>query len=357
MSLCCPARSRPGRCAVGLALVLALSCALGARADRPSSQDRDATTTRRRVAVTYALHYVARAEPPAGTDETVLWLPIPLTTEDQITTALTVSATAQRLERGLVDAGGQNRLVRARSRGGAPVEIRLACRVIRLERLAPAGPAAPVSPSPHSLAAPVLRWLSPPADSPIPAAIAERARALAARGGTQLDLARRLFDWTRAHMRYDKSRPGWGRGDAGWACESGYGNCTDYHALLMALARASGLPARFHMGIGVGDAAVRRDPGYHCWASVWIAGLGWWAVDASEADKHPERAETYFGHLPPDRIELTRGRALRLPGQRSPSPLTFLSGPYLECDGVSRPDRIRTRIEIRRLEVRASGAR
>ena len=35
-------------------------------------------------------------------------------------------------------------------------------------------------------------------------------------------------------MRYDKSGIGWGRGDALYACDAKRGNCTDFHALLMA---------------------------------------------------------------------------------------------------------------------------
>src|SRR5262249_42555812 len=51
--------------------------------------------------------------------------------------------------------------------------------------------------------------------------------------------ARVLYDVVNNHMKYDKSRPGWGKGDAVWACESGYGNCSDFHSLFISLARAS----------------------------------------------------------------------------------------------------------------------
>jgi len=37
---------------------------------------------------------------------------------------------------------------------------------------------------------------------------------------------------------------GWGRGDAKWACDAKFGNCTDFHSYFMGLARSKGPPAR-----------------------------------------------------------------------------------------------------------------
>src|SRR3712207_7840796 len=40
---------------------------------------------------------------------------------------------------------------------------------------------------------------------------------------------------------------------------------------------------------------------YHCWAAFAPAGRGWVPVDISEADKHPEMTDYYFGNLTADR--------------------------------------------------------
>ena len=78
---------------------------------------------------------------------------------------------------------------------------------------------------------------------------------------------------------------GWGVGDASRACDARTGNCSDFHAYFIALARAIGIPAR--LAIGAAIPSERHDgkiDGYHCWAEFFADGK-WWPVDISEADK------------------------------------------------------------------------
>ncbi|MEM7309357.1 MAG: transglutaminase-like domain-containing protein [Planctomycetota bacterium] len=149
--------------------------------------------------------------------------------------------------------------------------------------------------------------------------------------------ARALYDHTLERMRYEKPVGGsWGRGDAEWACDSRHGNCTDFHSYFLGLARVKGIPARFEMGFSVparGDEASVG--GYHCWAFFWD-GERWVPVDISEADKHPERAEFYFGALDPDRVTMTGGRDLVLDPPAAQGPLNFFVYPYAEVDGKIR---------------------
>ncbi len=120
---------------------------------------------------------------------------------------------------------------------------------------------------------------------------------------------RALYDHTLERMKYDKPEGGeWGRGDAEWACDSRYGNCTDFHSYFMGLARTKGIPARFEMGFSVpgGDGAEKEIGGYHCWAFFWSEQEAKWIpVDISEADKHPEKAEYFFGTLDYDRVTMS----------------------------------------------------
>jgi hypothetical protein len=76
------------------------------------------------------------------------------------------------------------------------------------------------------------------------------------------------------------------------------GNCTDFHSLFIALARARGIPARFIIGFPLGTGPSGQIPGYHCWAEFYSGGV-WVPVDASEAWKNPSRHDYYFGHLEP----------------------------------------------------------
>lgn len=148
-----------------------------------------------------------------------------------------------------------------------------------------------------------------------------------------LEKARAIYDHVLATMSYDKSVPGWGRGDAERACDIGKGNCTDFHSLFISLARAEGIPARFVIGFPL-TAADGQAKGYHCWAEFYVEGRGWIPVDASDAAKSSDRAvrEYLFGNLDARRIELTRGRDLVLHPRTEP--INYFLAPYAEVNGL-----------------------
>jgi hypothetical protein len=145
--------------------------------------------------------------------------------------------------------------------------------------------------------------------------------------------ARALYDHVIDRMRYAKAGEGWGRGDAIYACNARTGNCTDFHAYFVALARAVGIPARFAIGAAI--PSERNDggvDGYHCWAEFFADGK-WWPVDISEGDKYTSLATYYFGHHPANRFELSRGRDLVVEPGPASGPINFLAYPVLEIDG------------------------
>jgi len=146
------------------------------------------------------------------------------------------------------------------------------------------------------------------------------------------------FEYVTSIMKYDKSGTGWGRGDALYACDVRHGNCTDFHSLFIGLARARGIPARFTIGFPLGSAKSGDVPGYHCWAEFYSGGV-WVPVDASEASKHPDKHDYYFGHLDENRVTFTIGRDLELKPPQNGEPLNYLIYPYAELDGVSVPQK------------------
>ena len=154
----------------------------------------------------------------------------------------------------------------------------------------------------------------------------------------EVGVARTLYDLVERHMKYDKSRPGYGTGDAVWACDSRFGNCTDFHSLFMSLARMKGVAADFEIGFplpaerGSGDIG-----GYHCWAHFFSPGRGWVPVDISEADKHPEKKQYFFGNLDENRVAFTRGRDLTLLPQAAAGPLNYFIYPHVEVAGAAWP--------------------
>ncbi len=146
--------------------------------------------------------------------------------------------------------------------------------------------------------------------------------------------ARQIYDWVVDHVEYKKTGTGWGNGDIFWACSERYGNCTDFHTLLLALARTEGIPGRFEMGFPIPmDRPSGGIGGYHCWVELWLPGATWVPVDASEAAKHPEDRELHFGSEEPDRVLFTRGRDLRLGGDHRSPALNYFIHTFAELDG------------------------
>ncbi|MBI4353834.1 MAG: transglutaminase domain-containing protein [Candidatus Omnitrophica bacterium] len=163
-----------------------------------------------------------------------------------------------------------------------------------------------------------------------------RARAQQATHGrtTVRERARGIYDTVIQQVKYDKHVPGWGRGDTRRVCLLGAGNCTDFHSLFISMARASHIPARFKIGVVVPQEASGTIPGYHCWAEFYAQGQGWVPVDASEAWKHPELADYYFGAHEAGRLLLSVGRDLQLIPRQRNGPINIFFYPYVEIDGV-----------------------
>lgn len=156
---------------------------------------------------------------------------------------------------------------------------------------------------------------------------------------TPLDKARAIYDYVFTTMRYDKTGTGWGRGDVLYACDAKKGNCTDFHSLFIAMARSQGIPARFEIGFSLPpDQHAAEIAGYHCWADFFEPQHGWVPVDISEAWKHQEKKDYFFGAHDADRIEFTMGRDLELSPKQDGKPLNYFVYPYVEVAGKEYPN-------------------
>jgi transglutaminase-like putative cysteine protease len=154
-----------------------------------------------------------------------------------------------------------------------------------------------------------------------------------------LDKARAIYDYVFTTMRYDKTGTGWGHGDVLYACDAKKGNCTDFHSLFIAMARSQGIPARFEIGFPLPpDKHSAEIAGYHCWSDFWIEGKGWIPVDISEAWKHQEKRDYFFGSHDVNRIQFSMGRDLRLNPPQEGKPLNYFVYPYVEVDGQEFPN-------------------
>ncbi|HEX4198472.1 MAG TPA: transglutaminase-like domain-containing protein [Caulobacteraceae bacterium] len=95
------------------------------------------------------------------------------------------------------------------------------------------------------------------------------------------------------HDEIDRARPG------GWVVENGWCDCHVGSALLAALCRARGIPARL-----VGGYVMDPDtPYHHYWAEAWIEDRGWLPLDLNmswhfaNGGRDPAWRDYYFGRL------------------------------------------------------------
>jgi transglutaminase-like putative cysteine protease len=255
-----------------------------------------------------------------------IWLPIPQTDRHQTIHRLTIDAPSPPTIGRESRFGNQCLHARIPSPRG-PVSIAWSARATRREN---AGTLEPLGDEERALD------LSPEPLVPLSGPVRELTEQATAGLATDAAKARAIYDKVTAMMRYDKSGTGWGRGDALFACDARRGNCTDFHALIIGMARSCGIPARFAIGLSLPRSRTPGESeivGYHCWAELYVDGRGWVPVDASEAVKDPSRRDYFFGHHDEDRLELSRGRNLILnPAQRGPA-LNFFVDPYAEVDG------------------------
>lgn len=227
---------------------------------------------------------------------------------------------------------------------GRPVRIAVTYEVRRMAaRSSDASQGDPDLPRPE-----LRRFLGPNAKVPVSGPLVEAVLADLPRGdGSLLGDARRVYDYVIDNMEYKKVGTGWGNGDTLWACTKKYGNCTDFHALFISLARALGIPARFDIGFPIpADRTTGSIGGYHCWVEFHLPGVGWVPIDASEAHKNPAMREHYFGNQPPDRFRFTTGRDLELGPGHVTGPLNYFVYPHVEIGGKRAHEGVTTRLRF-----------
>lgn len=266
---------------------------------------------------------------PDGAHAVSVWLPVPQSDSHQVVSDLKVKSPVQYQIRQEKQYGNSILHLSAAAPLPKQLELEVEARVQRHAYNALAGPTGS-----NGEASPGPRDLAPDALVPVDGRIAELAAQVTKSATEPLDKARAIYDYVTETMHYDKSGTGWGRGDAVRACDVRTGNCTDFHSLIIGMARASKIPARFVIGFPLPETAKQGEiPGYHCWAELYIDGKGWLPVDSSEASKHPEKREAFFGGLDANRLQLTVGRDLVL-DPKAAKPLNYFVYPYVEIDGT-----------------------
>lgn len=164
--------------------------------------------------------------------------------------------------------------------------------------------------------------------------VRQLAAAITAGEKTTLQKAMAIYDYIFKNVTYDKTIPGWGQGDTERVCRIKAGNCTDFHSFFISLARASGIPAKFIIGVSLEpDQRQGWTDKYHCWAEFFDKKRGWIPVDISEAWQDKSKYEYYFGTIGKDRLEFAQGRDIVLEPPQAGAPLNYFVYPYVEVDG------------------------
>ncbi|MCI0537638.1 MAG: transglutaminase domain-containing protein [Verrucomicrobiales bacterium] len=280
--------------------------------------------------------FIYRAELPEITGDARLWLPLAASDEFQRVQVKSINAPGQWRELEEDEHGNKVLFLNAGpADSGKTIEVRY--RVKRFEK------------SEYALREPgAQKYLKP--ERLVPTNGTFRAIAQQVTGGKTREMARAraLYDHVIEKMRYARYGSGWGVGDASYACDARSGNCSDFHAYFIALAREAGIPARFAIGAAI--PSERNDGGIdgcHCWAEFFADGK-WVPIDVSEADKNSSLADYYFGHHPANRFELSKGRDLIVEPQPASGPINFLGYPVMEMHG--KTVKVRTEFQFRRPE-------
>jgi hypothetical protein len=94
------------------------------------------------------------------------------------------------------------------------------------------------------------------------------------------DKAKKAYEFVVSYMKYDYGV--FSSGDALYALRGGIGVCSDYSKLMVALLRASGVPARMVSGYRIDDAydfastnIINTEPLAHGWVEFYLPDYGW----------------------------------------------------------------------------------
>lgn len=152
--------------------------------------------------------------------------------------------------------------------------------------------------------------------------IAEQAKKLRAEHRHPVSLVQAAYDWVLERTEYKLIE---GIGGAGYCLKEGHGECGDYSALLVAVCRAAGVPARPVAGFW-----ADKTDGWHVWAEFMLPGGEWLPVDASIGDQNRFSRQHCFGSTDNRRVAACKTLDVELTGK----PLGQMKSDFLQSGCV-----------------------
>ena len=191
---------------------------------------------------------------------------------------------------------------------------------------------------------------------PVDGIVKETSDKITAGATSDLDKARRIYEWIVDNTHRDPKTRGCGVGDIASMLRSGNlgGKCADLNTLFVGLARAAGVPARDNYGIRIDESAAHKTLGksgdittaQHCRPEFYLVGLGWVPVDPSDVRQlaldedlplaHPRVAalrEKLFGSWEMNWVAFNQARDVILARDSVLGELPFFMYPQAEVAG------------------------
>lgn len=146
-------------------------------------------------------------------------------------------------------------------------------------------------------AATLKHWTQPTLLLPTDGIVRKTATEAIRGARTDVEKARKIYDWIVANTFREPKVQGCGEGDIKTMLETGNlgGKCADLNALFVGLCRSVGLPARDIYGLRVATSAfgykelgatpASLKGAQHCRAEVYLQGHGWVAMDPADVAK------------------------------------------------------------------------
>ncbi|MBL8842867.1 MAG: transglutaminase domain-containing protein [Planctomycetes bacterium] len=303
---------------------------------------------------------------PEGAQSVRIWFAAPQDDEWTTISNWALSGTVGVNQRPVVDDHG-NRMIYAELAGTHPVTEIAISEAFTLERQEIVGNVDPSKARPLSAseAAKFARELGENTWIKITPEIRKIAAEVVGTETNPVIAARKLYDWTLDNIEYWVKTPATRKASATGSSEhcltTKTGNCTDFHSLWAALARASGIPTRIVYGSIFKPAldGQDKDGSYHCWPEFYASGLGWVSHDVAVADifrgtyelnadneekvrltiatpyagPDEKMVDYYFGNIDERRVVWSIGRDLTLDPPAAAGKVNGMFKAYVEIDG------------------------
>ncbi len=299
---------------------------------------------------------------PGGSDTVRTWLPVPGFSESDWMRPGATTWQTNASSVALVAAASSNaQMVHAqwvKSQGSAWIKVTstVSTRDLAVDLSRP-GPAQPLTPVEFQL------YTSPTKLQPTDGIVADTAKKIVGSASSDLEKAKLIYAWVVATASRNPKTKGCGLGDVSFMLETGdfSGKCADINGLFVALARASGVPARDLYGIRVAPSRFGYkslgansnviSKSQHCRAEVYLNRYGWVPADpadvrkvmleeppgnlASSDPKVKDARETLFGAWEGNYVAYNDAHDVQLPGSGGPE-LGFLMYPQAEVQAERR---------------------